>query len=367
MIKIGMIVEYNPLHNGHLYLYNKIKELYPDSLIIALMSSEFSSRGELNVLDKFIRTTHALNMGVDLVLSNPIYHSMNNASNFAYSSVYYLNNAHVDKIICGSESADITLLDKMYDLEQSLNFNEDLKKELEKGNSFKSSYLKSFEKYNINFKSNDILAFFYYKAIKEINPNIKLELIKRVSNDFNDTTYNSSLIQSATSLRINQDNIASYIPTYVYDTFKEVGFRDINKLTNLFLYSSLFNKNVRENREGVLNKLKDITNIKSYDEIIDILKSKRYSNTSIQRTLVCSLLNIQPEYKKLNSNYIRVLGFNNKGVDYLSTIKKETQIYTSIKNGINIEFDIEILASKIIDMVFRSNLLSKELKGPIKS
>ena len=61
-----------------------------------------------------------------------------------------------------------------------------------------------------------------------------------------------------------------------------------------------------------------------------------------------------------------MLGFNNKGREYLNTIKKETQIYTSIKNRINREFDIEILASKILDMVYLSDLVKKELKGPIK-
>ncbi len=367
MIKIGMIVEYNPLHNGHLYLYNKIKEQYPDSLVIALITSEFTSRGELNVFDKFTRTRHALKMGVDLVLSNPIYHSMNNASAFAYSSVYYLNNAKVDKIICGSESCDISLFDRMYQIEQTIEFKDSVKSSLEKGNSFKSSYLKSFESHNINFKSNDILAFFYYKAIKEINPNIELELIKRVSNDYNDTTLNSSSIQSATALRASQSNIESYVPSYVYETFKSLGFRDVNKLTNLFLYSSLFNKDVRENNEGILNKLNNINSIKSYNELIDTLKSKRYSNTTIQRLVVCSLLNINSKYNELDQNYIRVLGFNDRGRVYLNQIKKETQIYTSIKNGINYEFDIELLASKILDMIFGSDLLKKELKGPIKS
>ena len=366
MIKIGMIVEYNPLHNGHLYLYNKIKSMYPDSLVIAIISSEFTSRGELNVFDKFTRTSHALNMGVDLVLSNPLYHSMNKASNFAYSSVYYLNNAHVDKIICGSETNDITLLDKMYELESNQEFKEHLNNLINEGYSFKSSYLKSFEYFNINFKSNDILAFFYYKAIKEINSNISLELIQRVSNDFNDKTLNSSLIQSATALRENSNNIESYVPSFVYETFNNQQFRDINKLTNLFLYSSLFNQNVRENNEGVLNKLKNTNNIKTYQDIINTLKSKRYSTTTLQRLVVSALLNIEPNYKRLDSNYIRVLGFNNNGREYLNIIKKETQIYTSIKNGINREFDIEILASKILDMVYQSDLVKKELKGPIK-
>ncbi len=91
MKKIGLIAEYNPLHNGHLYHYNKIKELYKDSYIITILSSEFSQRGDLCVFNKFIRSEQALKLGADLVLSNPIYYSMNNSSTFAYSNIYFLN------------------------------------------------------------------------------------------------------------------------------------------------------------------------------------------------------------------------------------------------------------------------------------
>ncbi len=365
MIKIGMIVEYNPLHNGHIYLYNKIKEMYPSSLVIAIETGEFTSRGELNVFDKFTRAKLSLEAGIDLILSNPIYYSVNNASSFAYSSVYFLNNAKVEKIICGSESADITLLNAMIEIEKDPNFNNILKSHLEKGNSFKTSYLKSFESFNINFKSNDMLAFFYLKAINKINPSIKLELIKRVNNDYNDKNLNDSLIQSATALRENNTNLEKYVPNFVYKAYLDKGFRDINKLTPLFLYSSLFNKNTREDNEGLSNKLNDLRNINCYNDLIELLSSKRYSKLKIQRFSVCLLLNIK-DNKELNSNYIRVLGFNENGKKHLNAIKNKTTIYTSIKNNINLEFDIELLASKIIDSIYSSNLFTSEIKGPIK-
>ena len=137
MISLGIIAEYNPLHNGHLYHFKKIKELYPNSNIITILSSEFSERGELCVFNKFMRTKHAINLGADLVLSNPIYYSMNNASIFAYSNVYFLNKCNVEKIIVGSESDNLSNFKKIYLIEKTDKFNLKLKEFLNNGYSFK--------------------------------------------------------------------------------------------------------------------------------------------------------------------------------------------------------------------------------------
>ena len=365
MIKIGLIVEYNPLHNGHKYLYDKIKELYPDSLVIAIESAEFSQRGELNVFDKFTRAKQTLSLGVDLVLSNPMYHSMNNASTFAYSNIYYLNKCKVDKIICGSENGSIALLDKMYLIENDNQFENKLKEYLSLGYSYKSSYMKTFEYFNISFKSNDLLAYFYYKAIKEINPNIKLELINRINNNYNDTLINTTSIQSATSLRLNQDNLEMYVPKFVYEDYLNFGFRDINNLLDLIKYSLLLNNHVREKIDSISKKQKTIIKCNSYQELVNIIKTKSLSTSNINRFLISSLFNINSNYEKINSNYIRVLGFNDLGKSLLNDIKKDVIIYTSLKNNINYEFDLEIFVDKILDTIYKSNLLSKEIKGPI--
>ncbi|MCR5786371.1 MAG: nucleotidyltransferase family protein, partial [Acholeplasmatales bacterium] len=226
---IGLICEYNPLHNGHLYHYNKIKELYPDSLVIAVMSSEFSQRGELQVFNKFTRAKEALDMGIDLVISNPIYYSMNSASTFAYSSVYFLNLCHVDTIICGQESNDPNLFKEMFKLENSKNFKEKIDKYLNEGLSFKSSYLKAFEDYKLTFKSNDLLTFFYYKAIQKINKNINLETIKRINSNYNDETLNDTSIQSATAIRKLND-IKKYVPRPALNRIRTTPSSEINAI-----------------------------------------------------------------------------------------------------------------------------------------
>lgn len=359
---IGLIVEYNPLHNGHFYYYNKVKELYPDSLIITIMSSEFSQRGDLCVFNKFLRAEQALKLGSDIVLSNPIYYSMNNASTFAYSNIHFLSLCNIDMIICGSESYDFSQLYIIYRIEQTVEFKASLENYLKEGMSFKSSFTKSLENFNINFKSNDLLNYFYYKAIKEINPNIELKFIKRINSNYNDVSLNLSNIQSATAIRKLND-ISKFVPNFVNDDFKKYGFRDVNKLLPLIKYSLLNNIETRENVEGLGNKAQKIK-CENYKDLINQLSTKRYSESKIKRFIISSLLNISSNESLKDSNYIRVLGFNTKGKEYLNKIKKNITIYSSIKEGINEAFDIEIKASKILDIIYNENLLKKESLPP---
>lgn len=361
MKKIGLIAEYNPLHNGHLYHYNKIKELYKDSYIITILSSEFSQRGDLCVFNKFIRSEQALKLGADLVLSNPIYYSMNNASTFAYSNVYFLNLCNVDIIISGSESCDIDILNKIYELEQTSVFQEKVDSYFHSGFSNKSSYLKTLNYYNIYIKSNDLLNYFYFKAIKEINPRIQLILIKRINNNYNDETVNCSNIQSATSIR-NLTKINDYVPDFINDDFEKYRFRNPNLLLPIIKYAILQNNNSKENVEGLINRAKKIE-VENYKDLVNKLITKRYSESKVKRFLITTLLNIN-EQTLTYQPFIRVLGFNKNGKSILNDIKKSVKIYTSIKEGINKAFDIEFKADKILDIIYKDDLVKKETLSP---
>lgn len=361
MKKIGLIAEYNPLHNGHLYHFNKIKEMYKDSYIITILSSEFSQRGDLCVFNKFIRSEQALKLGADLVLSNPIYYSMNNASTFAYSNIYFLNLCNIDIIISGSESCDIDVLNKIYELEQTLEFQEKVDNYFHSGLSNKSSYIKTLNEYNINLKSNDLLNYFYFKAIKEINPRIQLILIKRINNDYSDETINSTNIQSATSIR-NLAEIEDYVPDFVNENFKKYGFRNSNLLMPLIKYAVLQNNNSKENVEGLINRAKKI-DVDDYKDLVNNLIAKRYSESKVKRFLITTLLNITDQSLTYEP-FIRVLGFNKNGKSLLNDIKKTVKIYTSIKEGINKAFDIEFKADKILDIIYKDDLTKKETLSP---
>lgn len=347
MKRIGIIVEYNPFHNGHLIHLNSIKERYNDSLIIAVMSSSFSMRGDLSILNKFDKTDIALKMGVDIVIELPFVLSLERSDIFASNSVKLLNLIGVDKIIIGSEEDNIYLYEEYY---PKYDFNT-----------------------KIPFMANDNLGFFYYKAIRDNNYNIELETIKRVISDFNEIKPKSSNITSASAIRNDLSLFNSYTPLYVSNMkdrllnedllFNYLKYKilvtNINDLGNIFLVD-----------EGLEYKLKDIYKFNNIDDFIIHLMEKRYKKARIKRMLLYVLFNISKD--KINNiykediNYIRILGFNDLGREYLNKIKKSINIITNVKEGINDILDIEFMVSKVLDSIYNINLIEQEQKGPIR-
>ena len=363
MVKIGIIAEYNPLHNGHVYHFNKIKEMYPNSLTIGILSSEFSQRGELCTFNKFDRTKLALDMGIDIVLSNPVLTSMQMASTFAYTNVYFLNMLKVDKIVIGSETDSIEYLKTLLKVMKTKEFDEKMNSFHESGYSYKLAYTKSFTDMGYEIKSNDMLAIFYLEAINMVNPKIELETIKRVEANYLDNIQNPSNIQSAFFLR-DQAIIKDYVPSYTNQLFEKKGYRDQNLLTSFIQYRSLeFDSKLAEDTEGISNKFKELYKYDSYNSMLEFLKSKRYSLSKIRRLLVSMLLDLPN--KKYKMDFVRVLGFNQKGQDYLKKLKKDITIYTNIKEGLNPILDVELKISKILDVIYKENLILLEQKGPI--
>ena len=109
---VGIIAEFNPFHNGHAYYINKIKEMYPESILICVTSSSFSQRGELSILNKWEKTDIALNNNIDLVIELPYFFTVQSANTFAHASLQILNEFKIDTLVFGSESNDIELLKK---------------------------------------------------------------------------------------------------------------------------------------------------------------------------------------------------------------------------------------------------------------
>ncbi len=343
---IGIIVEYNPFHNGHLLHINKIKEKYKDSLIIAVMSSSFTMRGDLSIFDKFKKTNHALSNGVDLVIELPFVYSIERSDIFASNAVKILNLLGVNKIIIGSEENNVLLYQEYY---PKYDFN-----------------------IKIPFMANDNLGFFYYKAIKDNNFNIELETIKRIKSNYNDTNITDDVIASASAIRSNINIMEKYVPSNVYKDKDYI--LDDSLLFNYLKYIILVNDiktlgNIFLVDEGLEYKLKDIYKFDDCNRFIEHLKETRYKVSRIKRMLLYVLFNITKDMVnniyKSDINFIRVLGFNNFGKEYLNKIKKNLNIYTNIKEGINDVLDIEFMISKVLDSIYNIDLLKNEQKGPI--
>ena len=226
---IGIVCEYNPFHNGHLYHLQKAKEIAGDGIVVAILTGYFSMRGDISVLNKLDKVKTAIDNGVDITIELPYLLGTQNADIFAYNSVNLLNKMGVTEIVAGSEQNDLELIKKIALLEENIEFQECIKKYLRSGNSYRKSYSIALEENDIKIASNDMLNIKYFEAIQKINPNIKLSLIKRINNDYLDSQINDSNIQSATAIRLLGD-ITGYVPDAVNNIHKEKGFYNINNL-----------------------------------------------------------------------------------------------------------------------------------------
>ena len=344
---IGIIVEYNPFHNGHIYHINKIKEKYPEALIIAVMSGNITQRGDISIIDKWNKAEIALKYGVDLIVELPFKYASQSADIFAKGALKILNELKVDKIIFGSECNDINKLTKLAKIQLSKKYNDIVKEYLNEYNYPTALSLALKKLTNISIDSpNDILGLCYIKEILLNNYNIEYESIKR-TNDYNSKQLDE--IASATSIREaikNNINIDNYIPKESNNKINSKLFLDnyfdILKYKILSIDDLTYIHGIDEN---IAPRLKnEILKSNSIEELIQNIKVKKYSYNRIKRILIYLLF----DYKKTDHNsinYIRVLGFNKKGQEYLSKIKKDLklQLITNYSNSKHlIDFDIKI-------------------------
>ena len=258
---IGLITEYNPFHNGHKYQIDKIKEMYPDSIIIAVTSSHFTQRGEISLVDKWNKTKISLSMGIDVVIELPFVFSTQSADTFAHASIKLLNELEIDTLVFGSESNDIELFKTLASIQlNNKDFNAHVQTFLDKGDNYPTALSNALKELNNDtvIKPNDLLAVSYTKEILLQNPNINLVSIKR-TNDYHDTTSNEEIV-SASNIRaklINNEDISKLVPSITYEYIKDI------KPSNEKLFELLKYKIISENDlekyltvdEGIENRL----------------------------------------------------------------------------------------------------------------
>ena len=367
MKSIGIICEYNPFHNGHIYHINKIKEMFPDSIIILVMSGNFTQRADASIINKWNKTKIALNHNIDLVIELPFSFTNESADIFAFGACSILNYLNVDYLVFGSESNDIDFINKIVDIQDNKNYQKKVKDLLNSGVNYPTALSKALKDFNIklNNNSNDLLGISYVKALKNLNSNIVPITIKR-TNNYNEKTL-TKYITSATSIRenINKKTIKKYVPkdTYKYlkkkkyfieNYFPFLKYKIMSEINELDKYNDI--------EEGIQNRIKKVIyNSNSYDELIMNIKSKRYTYSKIKRLLLNILVGFTKDDKKNNEKikYIRVLGFNIKGKKYLNKIKKEcpVPIYTNFNK--DLEYELKITS------IYDESLIKEEIKNII--
>jgi len=366
---IGIICEYNPFHNGHVYHIDKIKEMYPNSIIILILNGYFLERGEISIESVESKTKLALDYGVDIVIELPFIFGTNSADIFSNASLELLNELKVNKLIFGSESNDIEKLINLAKKQLNNEYDNKVKIYMDMGLNYPTALNKALGS-DIS-TPNDLLGLSYVKSIIKNNYNIEPITIKR-TNDYHDKESNNKII-SATNIREkikNNIDITEFVPNLSY----------INKVNydlyfNLLKYKILTDKDLSKYLtvdEGTENKiLKVINECNTLEELINKVKTKRYTYNRINRMFIHILIGLTKEDKeKVTKNeYIRLLGFNETGKKYINSIKKDTNIpiVSSLKNINSIIKDYEIKAHNIYNILVNEDILKFEKSNkPIK-
>lgn len=376
---IGIICEYNPFHNGHIYHLNKVKEMFPDSLIILVISGNFTQRGIPSIINKWDKTSVALEYGIDLVIELPFVFATQSADIFARGSIAILKELKAEYLIFGSEDNQIDKLIEManYTLNNN-NYQEKVKKYLNDGHNYPTALNMAFPNtYNGIENPNDLLAFSYIKEIIKQNANIKPISIKR-TNSYHSIELEE--IASATSIRnaiLNNINIANCVPNIVVDMLnKEKHFQ--NDYFPFLKYKILTSDDLSIYQtvdEGIDKRIKKyIVTATNWEELVQSIRTKRYTYNRINRMLIHILCDFTKDKAKKwqDISYIRVLGFNDNGQKYLNKIKKELSLplittFSKCKNEmLKYEHLVTSVYSCSLNEIDKNNLIKSEYKNQPK-
>ena len=379
---LGLILELNPLHNGHKYFIDEAKRKVNPDLTIAIFSTNFSMRGDIMVLNKFDKARIALEMGIDIVLELPFLGAVASADYFAYNSVKSLSDLGVTDLAFGVELNDLVKLKQMKDLMATENYNDHVKKNLALGISFSTSTYKAISTITVdeeiikNFAlPNNTLAIQYLAAIDKIDSKINITLVKRRDNDYFNTETTGS-VSSATSIRelLEEDkDISAYIPKY------QASFTNLTRAYDI-LYQVIKYKLSIESldainnflgiNEGIENRIVSmLLETSDYDSLVKAIQTKRYPANRIKRLLLHILLETPKEYSNMYFNYLRILSMNSSGKKYVSSLSKETKakIITNVKKHLDdVNVIYELKATKLFSLlVDNPKLYLEEFKMPI--
>ena len=422
MLKIGIVAEYNPFHNGHLYQIRKIKEMFgEDVLVVVVISGDFVQRGEISFLDKWEKTQVSLGCGVDLVVELPLYYSIQNAEIFSRMATKILDYLGIDIQVFGAEEENIEILQKVLELQKTQDYKDKLMEYMKKGNSYSTSQRLALKEYNLDgiVKSNNILALEYMREIENSNLKIKPYIIKREISEYNEekvsedreefasasflrnelekildefsqkefekikrlfieskenfcknkTDYDRNfdfkrnkkngkvenskeIVEKNYNVEKNQntekkiirklEEIQKFLPEKSFDIiFKNLEWKVNNRINADKIKEEIFKivkyKVLTEKKEKIM-EIYDITEeiyaricgamiiSQNYLEFLKNTKSRNLSNKRVERIILNILLNIKAEMMDFEINYVRILGFNKKGQEYLKEIRENNKI-----------------------------------------
>lgn len=397
----GLITEYNPLHKGHIYHIQSSKEITNCDGIVCVMSGNFVQRGNPAIIDKWSRAKAALECGIDLVIELPLIYSLASAEFFAFGAISLLDSLGIVNNICfGSESGNIEEIMKISEIlnREPDEFKHLLKYYLEQGLSYplcRHNALNQILKYDVDINnilksSNNILAIEYCKSLLKLKSPITPYTIKRLGSSYNDNNLTNTFT-SATSIRNylkdtnNIGQLKEFMPIQSFNmisknfkngslTFEDSIFKYIKYKACTYINTL---SNISDASEGLHNKIyKSLISCNSYEELITCIKSKRYSQTRINRILCQYFIGLDQlgssqmnQLRKSKAPYARVLGFNETGIKILKQMKDTSSIPVYIKLPRNLDpiLNLDILSTKAYSIINKNISPDSDFKiSPIR-
>jgi predicted nucleotidyltransferase len=366
MKSVGIICEYNPFHNGHLYHLNKVRQMFPDHSIIMVLGGHFLQRGEPSIINKWDKTKIALEYGVDLVVELPFAFATQSADTFAKGAIQLLKSLNVSYLVFGSESNDVEKLTKLAKIQiDNKEYDNLVKKYLDEGVNYPTALSKALSEIDSTTVTtpNDILGITYIREIIKEKADIKALTIQR-TNDYHSLELDNDIV-SATSIRkALQDKleVKNYVPEMTYEYLQsDLHFLDsYYSILKYKILTSLGNlSNYQTVDEGIENRIsKYITTSMSTDELIKNIKTKRYTYNKIRRMLTHIMCNFTKDEAKsmTNISYIRILGFSKLGREYLNQNRKNITLPIITKYEKNIPMlDLEMRATSVYASILDEN------------
>lgn len=398
MKAVGIVVEYNPFHNGHYYHVTQSKKITNADVVVAVMSGPFLQRGEPSLVSKWHRAKMALQSGVDIVVELPYVYSTANAPVFAEGAIFLLDALQCDAFSFGSEEGKLEPFINTANLieEHNEEYNALIKKYVSTGTSYPQSLYYAYEqlkqKKNENYidlsKPNNILGYHYIAAAKKFNLSIQPMTIQRLHAGYHDAINETSTIASATGIRKeifqkrNVEAIRNFVPNSTYVHLVEwqqqfSKFVDWDAFWPLLKYAIMryHPENLRafaDVSEGIEYALiKHVKHSENFSQFMSDIKSKRYTWTRLQRMLTHIFTGITKDelHQFKHPTYIRLLGMTKNGQAYLSERKKNLKlpIISRVAQAKDQMLQIDIRASEMYALgveLFSQKKIDGDYKTP---
>ena len=347
---VAIIAEYNPFHNGHKYQIDKSRELLGDDVaIIAIMSGNYTQRGEVAIADKTIRAEAAVMAGANLVIELPFPYSCSSAEIFATAGVHIAGSIGADYLVFGSECGDISRLTEATDIIMSDSFKEKVEAITTNKDYLSLGYPKIAEmayrelvngNYAVDISSpNNILAIEYIKAIKALDIAITPVTIMRRGAGYSEADIiDGEHLQSATAIRKlitdNNGSACEYIPISVKEVFDRAtteGFMpsSIEKIAPAIISSFRLNTasdvKVFDADDGLYNRLCTLSmKTNSISSLAAMAETKKHTRARIRRAIINSFFGVTSSLVKELPAFTQVLAMDDVGRRALKRIKKTT-------------------------------------------